>query len=55
MKKMQVFLPEDELEGLRQAAARSGRSVAALIRDAIRQVALKCTSFQPWTPPVSRS
>jgi len=35
-----MYVTQEELEGLRSAAARSGRSVAALIRDAIRQVAL---------------
>src|SRR5947208_1995295 len=35
MKKTQVYLREDELDALRLAAARSGRSVAALVRDAI--------------------
>jgi hypothetical protein len=47
MKKTQVYLPENELEGLRQAASRSGRSVAALIRDAIRQVVLKPATEGP--------
>ena len=47
MKKTQVYLPEDELEGLREAASRSGRSVAALIRDAIRQVVLKPATEGP--------
>ncbi len=41
MKKTQVYLREDELDALRQAASRSGRSVAALVRDAIRQVVLQ--------------
>ena len=47
MKKTQVYLPEDELDALREAASRSGRSVAALIRDAIRQVALKPATDGP--------
>ncbi|HZZ35058.1 MAG TPA: CopG family transcriptional regulator [Caulobacteraceae bacterium] len=41
MKKTQVYLREEELDALREAASRSGRSVAALVRDAIRQVVLK--------------
>jgi hypothetical protein len=41
MQKTQVYLPSEELEALRQAARRSGRSVAAIIRDAIRQVVLR--------------
>jgi plasmid stability protein len=41
MEKMQIYLPREELEALRAAATRSGRSVAALVRDAIRKVVLK--------------
>jgi len=41
MEKTQVYLPKEELEALREAAARSGRSIAEIIRDAIRQVVLK--------------
>ena len=41
MEKTQVYLPKEELDALREAAARSGRSVAEIIRDAIRQVVLK--------------
>jgi len=41
MKKTQVYLRKEELDALRQAAARSGRSIAELVRDAIRKVVLK--------------
>ena len=41
MEKTQVYLRREELEALRQASARSGRSVAELIRDAIRKTVLK--------------
>jgi Ribbon-helix-helix protein, copG family len=41
MEKTQVYLRKEELEALRKAAARSGRSVAELVRDAIRKVVLK--------------
>jgi len=41
MEKTQIYLRKEELDALRKAAARSGRSVAALVRDAIRQVVLK--------------
>jgi plasmid stability protein len=41
MEKTQVYLPKEELDALRKAAARSGRSVTEVIRDAIRQVVLK--------------
>ena len=38
--KSQVYLRKEELDALRVAAARSGRSIAELIRDAIRKVVL---------------
>jgi hypothetical protein len=41
MEKTQVYLRKEELDALRKAAARSGRSVAALVRDAIRKVVLQ--------------
>ena len=41
MEKTQVYLRKEELDALREAAARSGRSIAEIIRDAIRQVVLK--------------
>ena len=42
MIKTQVYLPEQDLEALRQTAKRSGRSVSDLVREAIRRV---------WLPP----
>ena len=47
MEKTQVYLPKEELAALRQAAARSGRSVADLVRDAIRRVVLKSHAGGP--------
>jgi hypothetical protein len=41
MEKIQIYLRKEELEALRIAAARSGRSVAEVVRDAIRTVVLK--------------
>jgi len=41
MRRMQVYLRKEELDALREAAARSGRSVAELVREAIRKVILK--------------
>jgi hypothetical protein len=41
MEKTQVYLPSEELAALRKAAARSGRSVADLIREAIRRQVLR--------------
>jgi len=41
MEKTQIYLRKEELDALRKAAARSGRSVAELVRDAIRKVVLK--------------
>jgi len=39
--KIQIYLPSEELAALRKRAKRSGRSVAALVREAIRQVVLQ--------------
>ncbi len=47
MEKTQVYLPKEELDALRDAAARSGRSIAEIIRDAIRQVVLKPQASGP--------
>jgi hypothetical protein len=49
MEKTQIYLRKEELAALRAAAARSGRSVAELVRDAIRKVVLK----PPATGPVA--
>src|SRR6266852_303821 len=38
---MQIHRRKEELDELRVAAARSGRSIAALVRDAIRKLVLK--------------
>lgn len=47
MEKTQVYLRKEELEALRAAAARSGRSVADLIREAIRATVLKPSTEGP--------
>jgi hypothetical protein len=47
MEKTQVYLPKEELDALREVAARSGRSIADIIRDAIRQVVLKPKAAGP--------
>jgi len=47
MEKTQVYLRKEELEALRKAAARSGRSVAEFVRDAIRTVVLKPKAAGP--------
>jgi hypothetical protein len=47
MEKTQIYLRKDELDALREAAARSGRSVAELVREAIRTVVLKPKSGGP--------
>ena len=47
MEKTQVYLPKEELAALRKAAARSGRSVAELVREAIRKTVLKPVSSGP--------
>jgi plasmid stability protein len=47
MEKTQVYLPKEELDALREVAARSGRSIAEIIRDAIRQAVLKPKAAGP--------
>jgi Ribbon-helix-helix protein, copG family len=47
MEKTQVYLGEEELAALRQEARRSGRSIAELVREAIRKVVLKPQSAGP--------
>ncbi len=47
MEKIQVYLHKEELDALRRAAARSGRSVAELVREAIRKVVLKPQAAGP--------
>lgn len=41
MVKTQIYLPEDDLKALRDTAQRSGRSMADLVREAIREVWLR--------------
>jgi metal-responsive CopG/Arc/MetJ family transcriptional regulator len=49
MERIQVHLRQDELDALRAAAKRSGRSVAALVREAIRKHVLE----SEWSEPVA--
>ena len=58
MIKAQIYLPEEDLQALREAAKRSGRSVADLVREAIRRVWLQPPSDGPvalWDGIPSRS
>jgi Ribbon-helix-helix protein, copG family len=58
MVKTQVYLGKEELDALRMAAARSGRGIADLIRDAIRKIVLKPQSAGPvgiWEDEPKRS
>lgn len=47
MRKTQVYLPEEDLAELHRVARRTGRSVAALIREAVRE---KYLSTKPAGP-----
>lgn len=47
MEKTQVYLRKEELAALRKAAARSGRSIAHLVREAIRQAVLTPNTSGP--------
>lgn len=58
MVKTQVYLPEEELAALHRAAKRTGRSVAELVREAIRRVWLQAERRGPvalWDGPPRRS
>jgi hypothetical protein len=58
MTKTQVYLREEELAALHQVARRSGRSVAELVREAIRRVWLRPGARGPvalWSGPVKRT
>ncbi|MCW5734638.1 MAG: hypothetical protein KIS73_10950 [Enhydrobacter sp.] len=47
MEKAQVYLPAEELAASREAAARSGRSVADIDRDALRKQVLEFRAQGP--------
>ncbi len=58
MVKTQVYLPKEELAALHRAARRSGRSVAELMREAIRRLWLRPVARGPiglWSGPVRRT
>jgi hypothetical protein len=47
MERTQIYLPKEELDALRKAAARSGRSIAEVVREAIRKVVVKAPDKGP--------
>jgi hypothetical protein len=47
MEKTQVYLSKEELDALRKAAARSGRSMADLIRETVRRVVARPSAAGP--------
>lgn len=47
VKKTQVYFPEEDLDELHRVARRTGRSVAALIREAVRDRWLQPKSAGP--------
>ena len=47
MVKTQIYFPEEDLQALRSAAKRSGRSVADLVREAVRRVWLRSSADGP--------
>ena len=53
MIKRQVYFPEEEFERLQQVAKRSGRSVADLVREAVRRVWLHPRATQAAEGPVA--
>jgi hypothetical protein len=57
MTKTQVYLRPEELQALHAVAERSGRSVAALVREAVRRVWLRPGAEGPvavWDGPIAR-
>ena len=58
MTKTQIYFPEAELQALHEEAKRQGKSVAELVRQAVRKVWLRPRSAGPvglWDGPVRRS
>ena len=47
MVKTQIYLPKEELTALHKAARRSGKSVAQLVREAVRRSCLPPTANGP--------
>jgi Ribbon-helix-helix protein, copG family len=47
MKKIQIYLRKEELDALRSVASRSGRSVAEVVREALRNTVLKPADAGP--------
>jgi hypothetical protein len=58
MTKTQIYLPEEELRALHRKASQTGRSVADLVREAIRRVWLRPRTSGPvalWDGPPRRT
>jgi hypothetical protein len=58
MVKTQIYFPEEDLEALHRAAKRSGKSVAEMVREAVRRVWLRPPPSGPvglWDGPVRRT
>ena len=58
MTKTQVYLPEEDLRALHETSKRTGRSVASLIREAVKRVWLQPEASGPialWDGPIGRS
>ncbi len=47
MEKTQIYFRKEELDALRKVAARSGRSVADVVREAVRKHVLKLPVADP--------
>ena len=58
MTKTQVYLPEEELRELHRAAKRAGKSVAQLVREAVRRSCVSAAANGPvglWDGEVRRT
>jgi hypothetical protein len=58
MKKTQIYFSEEDLAALHETARRTGKSVAGLVREAVRCTWLRPTSRGPvalWDGPTKRT
>lgn len=55
---MQIYFPKEELDALREAAEKSGRSVADIVRESVRKTVLKSKAKGPialWSGKIRKS
>ncbi len=58
MKKTQIYFSEEDLGGLHETSKRTGKSVAELVREAVRSTWLRPAARGPvalWNGPIKRT